>query len=685
MTFQPETFSMPSFLRFLCLCLGLIMALVSAPVAIAGTVATAVIPVAVTGQGAPFTIKQDTSMGVEISFDMSAVPPGVQLTSAVLRLVPTSAGQGAQFVRIFKKGETGTSIGGLNVPVTPTPTESTGDGLLNVLADRPASLDLVLTTDSVRSERSYFSYADGSSTNRPRLIVTWADNSPKMTRVGTQLRYRGSPDDATPWAYNAPEGAVLSVLFPSGGAQANILTGPAFVGDLVVFIAKGSDGPKLYGMRPSGSVAWTYPSDGTALDDITWKYLRLDDQGRLMAFANTGSVTVFSGFGPRGPATAVTKSVPEMNVSKRPVISAGGLVVFRKNQSSDAEPGNYIYALTPFPNLTTLWRSPANVGKSTAPVLSPRLGQQLVYVMGEDQSAGLSIFDNTTGVQPVPTGFPAGSDLDKFNSFHPPLALVADPTADTPKDWVYLSGFAPGNGTLDGFTDLDKPGSPGRWNAAQTGEVSRCMSPPPADGAEPVVYCVQAQQFRAYSYQSGKMICASDDAAGPVSATSNLVADGNGNLVFWQEDAGPSGVLRGFSPTCEAVFMAPLDGLPAKNDGIEVLELRAGPDGAVYAYSGSEVFALRVTQGAAAPTELMANTQYAVQGDMTLASLTAPADGAVALHAEGVLALGDLTVPAGAAVVCSGRKGLSLGANFSLEVGATLACGLNTTTAKPAP
>lgn len=689
MTFQSEDLDMAPFIRTICLCLGLVMAILIGPVAYAGSVATAVIPVTVTGEGAPFTIVPEAETGavteVKISFDLSAVPQGAQLTSAVLRLVPVNIGTNTQFLRIFKADAPDTSIGGMNVSTAAAPVVSTGNGLVTALADRPTSLDIILKTDSVRSKRQYYSFADSDASNRPRLIVTWSDTSPQMTRTGTQLRYRGSPDDATPWVYNAPKGAVLSGLFPAAGTQATVLTGPAFVGDLVVFMAKDGSGTKLWGMSADGGVAWSYAGGDQPLADTTWKYLRLDDQGRLMAFANNGSITVFTGFGPDGPTKHETKAVPEVNVSKRPVISAGGMIMLRKNQSSEGEGGNYIYALSPLPDLRVLWRSPASVGNASAPVLSPRLGQQLVYVMGEGQSKGLSIFDNTTGTQPVPTGFPAGSKLGNFADFHPPLAVVIDPKADTPADIVYLSGFDAGAGTLDGFYDLDKPGTPGRWNQAKNGPVSRCISPPPADGAAAVVYCVQASEFRAFEYQTGKQICASDPSVGPISATSNIVADGSGSLFFWQENAGTSGVLRGFSPTCETLFTQPLDGLPAKNDGIEVLDLRAGADGVIYAYSGSEVFALRVTQAAGNPTELVGNTQYTAQGDMTLAALTAPANAAVSLHAEGALALGDLKVPATAAVTCSARKGLSFGVNFSLEVGATLNCGIDTTTAKPAP
>ncbi|WP_223422655.1 hypothetical protein [Tateyamaria pelophila] len=677
---------MALFIRKICISVGLLLAVLIGPAAFAGAVAVAVIPATVTGDGAHFTVETDSANGVKITFDIGAIPPGVQLESAVLRIVPTGPDASAQFIRIFRDGDLDSSIGALNVPTAAIPVTSTGTGLLAALSERPESLNVVLKSDSVRSTREYYSFADSNASNRPRLIVTWADTSPAMTRNGTQLRYRGSPDDATPWTFNAPDGALLSVLFPPAPTDMTVLTGPAFVGDTVVFMAKDKDATKLWGMSADGAVAWSYPNaNAAALPDTSWKYLRLDDLGNLLAFRNDGHITVFKDFGPDGPTAIDTRAVPEINVSKRPVISAGGLVVFRKDQSSDTQPGNYIYALSPLPGLKTLWRSPANVGQSTAPVLSPRRGQQLVYVMGKDQSAGLSIFDNTTGIQPVPTGYPTGSGLGNFAQFHPPLTVLADPSAETPSDWVYLSAFGEDSGMVNGFFDLDKPGTPQRWNAPQEGPVSRCVSPLPGDGVDPVVYCVQAGQFRAYAHQSGDQICASDAKHGNIGATSNLIVDGAGSIFFWQEDAGESGVLRGFDPKCEMLFSQPLNGLPAKTDGIEVIDLRVGANGIIYAYSTAQVFAIRVTQPTQDPTVLAPDTQYFSKGDMSVAALTAPADSTVSLYADGTIDLGNLQVPATADVTCSARQAVSFDAGFSLALGATLRCGINKMTAKPTP
>ena len=653
-------------------CLGitfLLATLMQGAAVSAGSIAIAVIPNTATGAGASFNIS--VADEAKISFDLSPIPTGAQLESVTLRLVPTGTSSALQFIRIFnpdsKKPDL--SIGSIDVPKSTAPVLSKGTGLLDALKGGATNLNLVLKTESTRASREYNSFDSSIASARPRLLITWKDQRPELSQSGNQLWYRGHPDDATPWRASAPSGALLSVLF----SPDSVLTSPVYINDTVVVIGKDNGDTKLFGISPSGALAWTYPAD-MSLDDTSWKYLRLDEQGRLYAFRNDGVITVFEKFGPNGPTEAKDHAFKNLNLSQRPVISAGGLVTFLKNKASDDDHGNRYFGLSPFPALETLWQSPP-VGEATAPVLSPPLGQQFVYGIGKDPSFGVLIFDNSTGEQPVPPKFPAGSGLSDYNAFHPPLAINAKPNTPDQSDWVYLAGFGQDTGILDGFYDLNTGPNPGHWDKPQSGRVSGCISPPVAKGSDPVLYCVQQGQFRAYTYDGGTQICASDSKS--LSATSNIVADGAGRLYFWQENTDATGVLHGFTPDCKQIVKQPLNGIPAKTDGQDIVEIRAGENGVFYVTSPKQVLAIRITQ-TTTENELAPKTQYFSATDLTTAGLKAPA-GPIALYANGTLSVGDLKIPEAADVTCTARDAITFAKGFSIAKGATLRCRLDTT------
>jgi hypothetical protein len=196
-----------------------------------------------------------------------------------------------------------------------------------------------------------------------------------------------------------------------------------------------------------------------------------------------------------------------------------------------------------------------------------------------------------------------------------------------------------------------------------------------AAGTPPVLYCVQNGVLRGFDYRSGKSYCASPAPEVPYSATSNLVVDGAGHVFFWQESVGQSGMFYGFDADCKQILAQPLAGLPAKTDGIEVLELRAGSDGVFYVMGSEEVYAIRVMRADGTVAALAADTQYASASDLVVAAgASAPNDGPVAFYAAGALSMADLQVPASADVTCTARGGVSFAPGFRVEQGAAMRC-----------
>jgi hypothetical protein len=502
------------------------------------------------------------------------------------------------------------------------------------------------------------------SPNRPRLIVSWNDMTPSVVRTGAQLRYRGDPPDMTPWSHAAPQSAAVST--PIAWLKLNqILAGPVFRADEMLLIAAPTTDTKvqrLYGFGWNGNKRWE-----AALPAAPWKYLHIDEQGRLLAFRNDGQISVFENFGPSGPATVTEFPVAGLKLSTRPAVSAGGIVVFRNETGS-------LQAQSPFPAFREIWRTP-NIGLSSMPILSPRPGDNLIYVMG-DQTTGLVVLDAPTGESQLGKPFPEGSKLSGFPAFHPPQS-VEGPT----HDWVFLSAYSHESGRLEAYNDFTQ-GHPSGWIDGKDGPISRCVAPP-GNGAN---YCVQNGQLRSFDIEkatgcaSNKLPFTKDGKTYELSATSNLIADGNGAIYFWDQEAG---LFYGFDRDCKKLFSAALGGsLPQKTDGSEVLELRAGPNGVFYALSAKQLFAVEPLYAldprqTTVPGALAGNTRFATLGSFALSSeIAPPQDGPVIIAASQSLAFDDFRIGARADVTCSAGKGISFGAGFKVDKGGVLRCGI---------
>jgi hypothetical protein len=669
---------------------GVLIAFRVAGAARAASITIALVPIVAPGpkparEAKTFTIAYRSDSGktstAKLTFDLQAIPAGATIESAKLRLFPDAEGTSQQVFILRDVKDTDNRIGQLYIRKPKKAVESQGDGLVRTLENLAGkTLDLYLWTNSPRSIRSYYSHTADTSANRPRLIVSWADTAPPITRAGAQLRYRGNPDDMTPWKNDMPKGAVLSQL---GFDQ--ILAGPVFRRDEILLVAKPMPDakPMLYGIDWHGSKRWASELPALGKPTASWKYLHVDAQDRLLAFANDEKIRLFD-FGDDGrPTDPVVKRIEGMLLSKRPVVSAGGMVTFRND-------AGYVYTLSPSPGLRELWHSPINVGLSPPPVLSPRHGDGLVYVIAVPDAGnpGLLVVDAVRGevrfppAQPkgTPEPFPTSSRLSNYKDFHPPFVVEG-----SEHDWVFLSGFGESTGVLEGYTDFTNGDPAGGWKEPKDGPISRCLAPPQTSNAEPVIYCVQGGQLRGFKLD-GSQSCASTIGGEGLSATSNLVADGAGNIYFWDETAGDSGVFYGFDSQCVRLFSQPLKGLPKKPDGSDVLELRVGPHGVIYATGDKVLFAIQPTR-AGPVSALVANTRYANLGSMELtASHAPPTDGPVILAAIGdKLSFGDFQVPAGADVTCSAGSGVSFGPGFTVKKGGVLRCGIDVAKVLPAP
>ena len=655
----------------------MIIACLAPGLAQAGSITIALVPRVQEGAGGTFALNFDpANLGARktatLAFDLQALPEGVKIDSAVLRLVASELASGNQHIRIFADKEFENSIGQLVLSKDTAAAESSGPGLAAALNGATKPVVLYLRTDSVRTSQAYYSDTDATSAHRPRLIVSWADPAPPVARSGAELRYSDNPDDATPWKTFAPNGAVLSAPLAKLGLN-QILAGPVFRGNEIILIATqtASASPALYGVDWNGHKRWEYKLPALGNATASWKYLRVDARNRLLAFANDGVIRLFTDFGDGGPRAAVPKRVDGMLLSNRPVLNGGGMVTFFSDNG-------YVYTLSPWPGLDELWRS-EQVGKAAPPALSPRSGDGLVYVIG---AGGLLAIDGARGERRFPEPntkdlrFPANSKLSGFKDFHPPLAV-----AGRDHDWVLLSGFGVATGVLEGYLDFTK-GDPSSWKEPPEGPVSRCVAPPVRGAADTVIYCVQGAQLRGYK-PDGSRYCSAKDKDDKLQASSNLVADGNGNVYFWNEAAA---VLHAFDGQCQALFSQPLVGLPMKPDGSEVLELRTGPNGVFYATSNTELFAIQITRSAPVVSGLAAGTRYTVRGPMTIAAgQSAPTDGPIIVAAIGdKLDLGNLDIPAGADVACSAGTGITFGRGFTVRRGGALRCGIDVAVIKAA-
>ena len=608
-----------------------------------------------------------------LGFDLRALPRGVALESVVLRLVPADAPVAPHRVVIGASDGFKPLIGQLVVAGDGRPVESVGTALAGVvgrlLVDPADRLTLHLRTDSPGTRQAFHGPAARDPANRPRLVVSWADPSAAVERHGAWLHDRGRSEQTTPWRNHRPAGALLAQPLARRGFER--IVGPVFRDDEMVVIATPPGGPaRCLGIGWNGALRWERELPALPAATAAWSHLRVDAQGRVLAFASRELVAVLSDFGPGGPATRQTRSIDGLLLSSRPAVGAGGIVALRNDGDG------LLYGLGPAPGLDVLWRSSRAVGLSTPPVASPARGDGLFYAIAVDDTRdgrgiGLVVVDAARGQKPGPIAFPERSQLGGFSDFHPPLAAEG-----RDHDWVFLAGYGETTGRLEGYSDFTAM-APSAWATGRDGPVSRCIAPP-ARGGRALLYCVQDGRLRGFARDNGSVRCESAADAAPLSATTNLVADGDGNLYFWDEREGAAGLFHGFAPDCSRTLETPLPGLPQAGPG-EAAELVAGADGLFYLNLQDRLFSIRLSSGDADPA-LVAGTRQAVAGSIDAsrrARPAAPTEGPVALEAlGGRLSLGDLQVPPGADLSALATTGISFAPGFAVSRGGVLRCGI---------
>ena len=705
----------------------------AAPPAAVPQATIAILPEAGGGQEKTFTLSSKPIKEFSLSFDVRAVPAGATVLSAKLRIVPCTSGEAPdqpQDIRIFATiGQTDPqSIGQLVKSRDVSPIESIGDGLKTAVADAVRAetpLPLTLRTPSRTPAQTYYlnsaippasappippastaaSTSASTSANTvacsedeaptgkpprvsgnrsPRLLVEFSGGD-FVARQGANLRYRDGNSNATPWRHDLsaePDENAVLVSEPSAALDLDtIFAGPAFIGDKILLVAKPPSGsPTLYAVGWNGTKIWEAGLPKLTNSLKQWKYILADDQDRLLAFASDSTIRVYSGLGSQAPAKPTfEKKIPELEFNESPLLTMGGMIVYRN--------GDFVYALSPLGgegkanrDVPTGWEPLMKFGRAglAQMAISPWNGENLLYgtpVVGTDNKrrSGIAVFDPARGVQrfPLNDGEPTfpDSDLAAFPDYNPLQVLALDPG----KDLALVSGSGDPKSVVRAYWGLTSP-PPGGWSRSAA-SISSCIASPLNGDGKTSLYCVDGsateQELRKLSAANGEGMC-SRELKKQLKPSSNLVADGAGNVFFWVgrgKDAG----FYGFNSDCKNIVFSRLESsLP---DG--ALDLHAGPNGVFYLTDSTRLIAIDPVRKTTSVAELSKDTRYSADGDLTILGKKAPADGPVIVATGGNLALGDLQVPKGGDVTCSARGAVTFGNGFRVEQGGVLRCGID--------
>lgn len=312
----------------------------------------------------------------------------------------------------------------------------------------------------------------------------------------------------------------------------------------------------------------------------------------------------------------------DLKISVRPTLGSDGSLFLVPAGTG------YIYGLNP--NLEELWRYPpgpdAREANEITPFLLSPVREEYGYAARRAGSQNEIIRINTAH------GAAERRPLDsKFTGFHRPLVLRGEKEGR-----MFLAAYSVEDGVLAcGF------GCGRSWQ--KVGPVSA----PASDRRGNRIFAVQGGRFRAYDSRSGNELC-SAGAASPLEATSNLVADGEDNVYFWNNR-----ILYGYTADCRRFLNQDLKGrLPEK------LELLYGPEGSLYARSEEDQSLYLL--GPAAPD---LNLDLRLLADSTI------------YHGAKIRVPGDVEIPGGTGIVLRAREEVSFGTGFTVRKGASLSCG----------
>ncbi len=435
----------------------------------------------------------------------------------------------------------------------------------------------------------------------------------------------------------------------------------------------------LYAVGWNGTKIW----EG-ALPQLTdsvkqWKYILADNQDGLLAFASDSKIRVYPGLGAQAPANPpLEKTINDMNLAEPPLLTMGGMIAYRS--------GNSVYVLSPLggedkpgsPNgwepLMRFW--PTGQAQTA---ISPWSGENLLYLTPVDDNklrSGIVVFDPARGVQKFPPDndkprFPdlnKGSELASFARYNPLQVLTRDPG----KDLALLSGSGSSSSLWAYWGLTSQP--PGGWRRSAE-SISSCTASPPEGNGKTFLYCVDGsateQKLRKLDVSNGAEICT---LKGQLKPSSNLVADGAGNVFFWVGQGDNAG-FYGFNSGCRVILYAKLksSGGAFALPGGE-FDLHAGPNGVYYLTDHTRLIAIEPVRKTNSVRELAGDTRYATDGDLTIQANKAPAGPVIFAATGGKLALGSLQVPKGGDLTCSGRTGVTFGDGFWVEQGGVLRC-----------
>jgi hypothetical protein len=494
-----------------------------------------------------------------------------------------------------------------------------------------------------------------------------------------------------------------------------IFAGLAFIGDEILMIAKpksmspvqGCDGQpgspdaamRLYAVGWNGTKSWECLLPQLTDSLKQWKYILTDIQDRLLAFASDSKIRLYAGLNGQAPANPpLEKTINDMNLAEPPVLTMGGMVAYRS--------GDSLYVLSPVAGQDKPGSPPsgweplmqfAPVGQAQT-AISPWNGENLLYVTPVDKynyRSGIVVFDPARGVKKFPpendkARFPdKESELASFARYNPLQILARDPG----KDLALLSGS--GDSSVLWANWGFPSGSPGGWRRPCIGSppdckppesilaasISSCIASQPDGEGKTFLYCVDGsatqQEFRKLRVSDGAEVCSST-LKRQLKPSSNLVADGAGNVFFWVGQGGDAG-FYGFNSDCQNIVFSTLKtpgGAFALPGG--KLDLDAGPNGVFYLTDNTRLIAIEPVRKTNSVTELASDTRYATDGDLTIQANKAPADGPVILAATGgKLALGSLQIPKGGDVTCTARAAVTFGNGFRVEQGGVLRCDID--------
>lgn len=634
-----------TYLQHLMLELGVVLALVLSTTSgfAGGDIVTVVFPTgsANGAQSAPGPLKISAGESdpitpidtVHLTFDLSLIPKTATIKKATVQFTGQSATtpDNPQLVKIFPHGST-ESVASWTATSDKSVFHASTEPLRALVEDALKTGTTLALTFSSKSRLSDWRYAsmsayDGISRSKPRLIVEY--QPPR----DLQDRARDSDTTRTRWKFSGRQQAASK---PFLDTMTDIISNPVFYDDVMYVFAKpSSEKTHLYALKLGGGNRW----EPKALSHVPGSHALISPAGRLYSIGEQR--LVLYDLTQEGQEIRAV-SIPNFKPAVRPTLGEDG--------SLYAMPPGALFGFNP--DLQEMWRYPGGdteMPDASRVALSPDAGRY-AYALTKSKAAKTQLvrMETATGnsevsALPVVNATEGGAtstlNLDLgFTGYTRPIV------AKGPEhEYVLYSASTAQSGLL-----LAHSGGEAIW--WKQGLISQ-----PILNSDQNVVAVQGGKLHVYALLNGKddgteaeqpKSCASKIETS-LSATSNLVLDGEDNVYFWN-----NGVLWGFTKQCTSFLHHSLAGLPEK------LELLFAPDGTLFARTETnQLYALRLLPENAAVTL----TQHALQTDTIY-------------HSDSLTTEPNLQVASKTNVVFKAKDQMTFGRGFSVKSGATLRC-----------